>query len=136
MSASFDLETTRRREPNINLSALIDVIFILMIFVILGANFDRLRVMGIELPRGDAQAVAPPETVIVVVPLEGPVRIDGRDVPEEAIRSALEARRTNASALVIEADQGLALQRAIDLLDAARAAGFSAVSVATRPRKD
>jgi biopolymer transport protein ExbD len=136
VSAPFDLESSRRREPSINISALIDVIFILMIFVILGANFDRLRSMGIELPQGDARAVAPPETVTVVVPVEGPVRIDGREVPASDVRAVLEARRAEASALVLEADKGLALQRAIDLLDAARAAGFTAVSVATRPRKE
>ena len=136
MSTSFELEGPRRREPTINISALIDVIFILMIFVILGANFDRLRAMGIELPQGHAQAVAPPETVTVVVPIEGPVRIDGREVADADVRSVLEARRKEASALVLEADKGLALQRAIDLLDAARAAGFTAVSVATRPRRE
>lgn len=134
MTPPFELERPQRREPTVNLSALIDVIFILMIFVILGANFDRLRALGIELPEGDATATAPPQTVTVVVPLEGPVRVDGVSVEVGALVKHLRRRREDASALVIEADRGLPLQRAVDLLDAAREAGFLSVSVATRPR--
>jgi biopolymer transport protein ExbD len=136
VSAPFEIERPQRREPQINLSALIDVIFILMIFVILGASFERLRAMGIDFPEGDAQAAAPPNTITIVVPLDGPIRIDGRDIPGARVTDELKGLRRAADALVIEADKGLPLQRAIDVLDAARAAGFDAVSIATRPRPD
>lgn len=136
MSPDFEIERPRRREPSINISALIDVIFILMIFVILGASFERLRAMGIELPQGDTENVAPTDPVTIIVPVDGPVRIDGRELRGDEIIAHLRERRREVSSLIIEADRGLPLQRAIDLLDAARTAGFTAVSVATRPRTE
>jgi len=134
MSPWFELERPSRREPTINLSALIDIIFILMIFVILGAHFDRIRAMGVDIPEGDATGAKAPEVVTVQVPMQGPVLVDGVEVPATALIEHLRARRASVPALVLEADRGLALQRAIDLLDAARTAGFTSVSIATRPR--
>jgi len=132
----LEFDRPRRRDPSINISALIDVIFILMIFVILGASFEQLRAMGVELPEANTDNVAPQQTVVVVVPLDGDIRVDGQAVDVESIAEVLRQRREDADALVIEADRGLPLQRAIDLLDAARSAGFEAVSIATRPRAE
>ncbi len=131
---SFELDGPRRREPTINISALIDVVFILMIFVILGASFERLRALGIQLPQGDSTDAPRSEPIMIVISAEESPLVDGVVVPMHRLREHLETRRSESDAVVIQADRTLPLQRVIDLLDAARAAGFTAVSVATQPR--
>ena len=57
----FDLP--RRQVPTINLSALIDIAFILVIFIVLAANFQRIQNVDVKLPRADAEARADPHAL-------------------------------------------------------------------------
>jgi biopolymer transport protein ExbD len=131
---SFELDPVRREEPSINLSALIDIVFILMIFVILGATFDRVRALQIELPQSDAVAEPDRDLARIRVPAEGPITLNDRPVTLDALPAALRALTDTADNVVIQADRDTPLQRAVDLLDIARSAGFEAASIATLPR--
>lgn len=134
MSTPFELAEPRRRKPTIQLSALIDVVFILMIFVILGANFERLRGMEVDVPRTDTSEAAT-LGVVVEIPAEGPVRVEGQPVSDlDTLTERLRARRTEARTVTLRADQTVPLQRAMDVFDAARAAGFEGIDLVTRPR--
>lgn len=134
MNHPFELEAPRRQAPTIQLSALIDVVFILMIFVILGASFDRLRSMQIALPQSESADASEPG-LLIEIPSSGPLRIDGDALPDGAdLNALLRARRAKADSVTLRADRDTPLQRAIDVLDAARTAGFEAIDVVTRPK--
>lgn len=128
----IDFGDAPRRKPSVNLSALIDVAFILVIFVVLSATFQRQREIEIQLP---GTSEAPPretEGLEVDVFADGRVAIDGQVLEGPAIRAALERERETHEAVVLVADASADLQVAIDVLEDARAAGFEAVAVATR----
>ncbi|MGF1510476.1 MAG: ExbD/TolR family protein [Myxococcota bacterium] len=133
---NFELDPPSRSEPTINLSALIDVVFILMIFVILGATFDRVRALDIELPQSDAEAEVDPDLARLQVPANGLLILNDSPVSLKELPNALEAIKGKASNLVIQADKNTPLQLAVDLLDIARAAGFEGASLSTLPRGD
>lgn len=123
--------TYKRERPVINLSALIDVLFILLIFVILAANFDKTRAIDVTLPRGGVAATAPADAVIVVVPVRGPMRVNGETVDERELETALRKLAPHRSSLVLAADGVVSLERAAAILTVARRVGFTTVSIAT-----
>lgn len=126
----MNLARARRRAVAPNLSALIDIVFILVIFVVLGASFQRVRALEVALP--EAQADAPPEArqLAVTVRPDGGLELQGRAVAPEALQALLTAARPAHDAVLVLADRDAALHRVVAVLDAARGAGFAAVSVA------
>jgi biopolymer transport protein ExbD len=128
------LESYQRPRPTINLTALIDVLFILVVFVMLAASFDDVGVLEVNLPGADSDRKAQPDAVILVVPASGPARIEGQAVAdadlEERLRGLRQARGERA--LIMAADRTISLDRATTILSAATRAGFEAVSLATQ----
>lgn len=125
-------EVSRRPPPTLNLSALIDVVFILLIFVVLAANFDRIQSIDVNLPSAQAAAPASSDALTLVIPASGALRIDGVEVAAESLTERLRALRADHEALLLVADGAVAFERAVAVLGDAAAAGFQNVSIATR----
>jgi biopolymer transport protein ExbD len=128
----FDVPTPRRPMPDINLSALMDIAFILVIFIVLGATFQRVRVVDVELPTADAKADPNDEGLVVTVPREGPVRFGTRPVSDADLPAALLEARKEHEAILLLADREAAVQRAVELLVLAQNQGFATVAIATQ----
>jgi biopolymer transport protein ExbD len=128
----LQFHTARRESPTINLSALIDIIFILVIFVVLVANFDRLRDIDVTLPSATATGESDARALVVTIRPEGPLQLDDEEVEEAALGGRLRELRDRHEALLVVADGQVALERAVKVLGEASAAGFTAVSIATR----
>jgi biopolymer transport protein ExbD len=131
----FELEARRRETPSINLSALIDIAFILVIFIVLAATFQRVRGVDVDLPQADADAPVPEEALVITVPPEGPVLFGERPVPMAEVGEALVEARAHHGSVVLSADAAASVERAVRILADAQRAGFEAVSIATRPTK-
>lgn len=131
----MELDSRRREAPSINLSALIDIVFILLIFVVLAANFQRLRGIDVDLPEADAPSDIDAKTLTVTVPISGPIRIEDVAVTFDGLREELAHQRETHETLILKSDGDAAFERAVQVLAEARAAGFEAVSIATVPPK-
>lgn len=121
----------RRQSPTISLSALVDVLFILIVFVILAANFDDTRALDIELPGSSSGRVISDDEVKLVVSKSGAMRLAGQPVDDHELQARLRAARGAKRVLLILADGDLALRRATALIEAGSRAGFDTVSLAT-----
>ncbi len=128
----IDLELPRRTNPEINLSALIDIMFILVIFIVLAATFDRVRAVDVELPSSNAPNRVDDKALVVTIPRDGPLRLGDRIVDLDHVRAELQRERTAHSTVVLLADRDANVQRAVQVLTDAQAAGFTSVSIATR----
>jgi biopolymer transport protein ExbD len=122
----------RRRGPRtlISLTPLIDVVFILLVFFMLASNFRDWRAIGLDTPgrgggRGDGT------TVVLLLTADGRMVLDGEAVGPEGPgrRLAVLAARTEPPPVVVRAEPGVALQRAVDALSAAREAGLARVTL-------
>jgi biopolymer transport protein ExbD len=125
-------ETARRTQPAINLSALIDVVFILVIFIVLAASFDRVRALDVTLPTAHASAAPEVEGLQVFVAQDGTIRVDGDVTARDGLRARLSDLRETHRSMVILADGSVSFERAVWVLGEAAAAGFTDVSIATR----
>lgn len=129
----IEFETRRRAPPVINLSALIDIAFILVIFIVLGATFQRVEGVEIDLPNADAKQALDHEALVITVPRSGRLRFGEREVSEDRVIEELRHARADHDAVVLLADREAAIQRAVRVLVDAQTAGFRTVSIATRP---
>jgi len=127
----MEFETRQRVTPNINLSALIDVAFILVIFIVLIANFNRIGELEVALPQSDAQGEIDPKALMISIPIEGPIKVQEKAIPIEQVRAELSKLQVRFDKVLIMADQEASVQRAVQILSDAQAIGFKSVSIAT-----
>ena len=129
----MELEGRRRETPTINLSALIDIVFILVIFVVLAANFRRLKGVKVDLPQAEIQGTVDSKALTVTVPVKGAIQVGETFHEAKTLRSVLREKRRDHERLILRSDGQAAFERSVQVLAEARAAGFDAVSIATVP---
>ncbi|MEL7174472.1 MAG: biopolymer transporter ExbD [Pseudomonadota bacterium] len=129
----LDFDEHRRASPVINISALIDIAFILVIFIVLGATFQRKEAVKVDLPSTEGPADPNPEALVVTVPQTGPILVGEAPVAEADLDDALRAARKTHESITLMADRQAAVERALTVLAKAQLQGFTAVSFATDP---
>ncbi len=100
--------------PFFSLTAMIDVLFLMIIFLVLGANFDSVASVELPASRGGKAAEG---MIRVELPADGGALLDGRPMDERQTVSAL--RRRSPRAVLLLPDRRLsvdALFRWYDLL--------------------
>jgi biopolymer transport protein ExbD len=130
----------RREEPEspeINITPLIDVVFLLLIFFMVSTTFQRFSELQVDLPEASAEEEARSEEIIdLTIDAAGRYYVNGRQLVSaraEALRRALaELRGTGrAPPLVINADARTPHQAVITAMDVARQVGLMRLSFAT-----
>ena len=130
----------RERELEINLTPLIDVVFLLPIFFMVSTTFIKDSQIKLTLP--DASPTAPeqlPDAIRVAIDSRGNVYVDDRPLVNRSvktIRGALhEAREGREDPLVIiSADAASTHQVVVDVMDAARQEALFRLTFPTRHR--
>ena len=130
--------TSSRDSPEINLTALIDVVFLLLIFFMVSTTFEWRTELGIELPEASARESARDAPVVdVVIDAAGGIEVEGRrlgDPTTRSLRRALSraARGLDSPQVVISADARTPHQSVVTVMDAARVAGLYRLTFAAR----
>lgn len=125
-------------EVEVNLTPLIDVVFLLLIFFMITTTFDRNAKIKIELPTTQSAAVeVQNETMELLIDGRGTYYLDGQEVlnnkPEtlfQALSQALDSRGANPP-LVISADANANYQSVVTAMDIAGRLGITNFSMAT-----
>jgi len=127
-----------RRKALINITSLIDVVFLLLIFFVVTSTFLERPGLDLSLPAASPTEVARRDEVTVELDAEGAMRLDGRQVTREALESEIQAAlaASGTERVVLEADERVPHGRVVEAMDAARRAGATGLVVATRPREE
>lgn len=125
-------------ETGIDITPLVDIVFILLIFFIVTTSF--VKTSGVEVNRATASSANPQErtNIIVAVRSDGTVWVDGREIPIEGVRAEIERlhARNPKGAVVIDADKRALTGKTIQVLDQVRSAGVSNVALAANRREN
>ena len=120
-------------ESDINLTPMLDVVFIMLIFFIVTATF--IKQAGIEVLRPEALTATQKPTVSVLVAIgeNGDIWIDKKKVDATAVRAHIERLHAEnpKGGLVVQADKGAKTAKVMAVLSAARAAGLTEVAIST-----
>ena len=120
-------------ESDINLTPMLDVVFIMLIFFIVTATF--IKQAGIDVFRPDAETAEqkPRVSVIVAIGNKGDIWIDNQKVDATAVRAHIERLHAEnpKGGMVIQADRSSKNKALMDVLNAARGAGLREVAIST-----
>jgi biopolymer transport protein ExbD len=132
------LQHHSKEEPTVDLTSLIDVVFLLLIFFMVSTTFERESVLKVDLP--EASSVAEnedvPERMELVIDGQGRMYLnDERLIDSEAhtIRAAMEqlAGESRELPLVLRADRLTPHHFVVTAMDVAAQLGFVNLSIAT-----
>jgi len=128
----------RREEVGINLTPLIDVVFLLLIFFMVSTTFTRETQLSIDLPEAEGKPRLEDDRQIeILVDEGGSYRVNGQGLVDNRMRT-LQAAIYKISAgdttlpMVITADADAAHQYVVRAMDAAGQMGFVHLSITTR----
>ena len=130
--------TSRRDSPEISLTALIDVVFLLLIFFMVSTTFEWRSELSIELPEASARGNTSDGTVVdVAIDAAGNVRVDGHRLQGAEVRTLRRAlvsaaRGLDSPQVVVSADARTPHQSVVTVMDAAREAGLYRLTFAAR----
>jgi biopolymer transport protein ExbD len=127
-----------RREPRVDITSLIDVAFLLVIFLVVSTTFLRERGLDLELPKAEqGGAGAREETLTVEVTPEGLFYFRGeryeRGALASALKGALESSKTKN--VVLKADARARHGDVVHAMDAVKEAGASGLTVAVQEER-
>ncbi|MAG75428.1 MAG: biopolymer transporter ExbD [Thalassotalea sp.] len=118
----------------INMTPMLDVVFILLIFFIVTASF--VKEAGIEVNRPEAATAVKKEraNILVAISDKGEIWINKRRVDVRAVQANIERLKAEnpQGTVVIQADKKATTDTLIKVMDSARAAGVFDVSIAAQ----
>lgn len=115
------------------LTSLIDIVFLLLIYFLLTTNFIVEEGINIKLPNAKASAPQVKQEITVYVDKTGKAYIMNREIPADRLFSEIKEMINGDSdrLVVIKADKTVVLNKAVKVMDIAKAAGASKLCLAT-----
>ena len=127
-----------RTQPEVNMTSLIDVVLLLLIFFMVSTSFVKQSQINISLPQAESSALVeePPEQIDIMITATGTYLVNGRELINnrpETIRNALQkvAGGNNKLPLTMSADANAKHQHVVTAMDVAGRLGFTHISIAT-----
>ena len=127
-----------RTQPEVNLTSLIDVVLLLLVFFMVSTSFVKQSQITSRLPEAGSTAVVQevPEQIDIMITETGTYLVNGRELINnraETIRNALQkiAAGRNDIPLTISADANARHQDVVTAMDVAGRLGFTRISIAT-----
>lgn len=123
---------TEEEESGIDMTPMLDIVFILLIFFIVTASF--VKETGVEINRPQARTATPKETANIKIAIDAndSIWLDRRKVDERSVKAILERMHLEnpQGTLVVQADRRSTNDKLVRVMDAARSAGISSISIA------
>jgi len=132
------LQNHVKEDPTVDLTSLIDVVFLLLIFFMVSTTFERESVLKVDLPEASAVAEREeiPDGLELVIDAQGRMYLNDQrliDSEERTIRAAIEqlAGERRDLPLVLRADRETPHHFVVTAMDVAAQLGFLNLSIAT-----
>ena len=126
--------TYEEEESEVNLTPMLDVVFIMLIFFIVTASF--VKESGIDINRPDAATAERKErgNILVAITENDQIWIDRRQVDPRALRANIERLHAEnpQGSVVIQADESSNTKTLVQVMDASRQAGVFNVAIAAQ----
>jgi biopolymer transport protein ExbD len=129
--------TRRKRRPRFGvqapLTSLIDIVFLLLIYFLLTTNFLVDEGIKIKLPQAKASAPQTEQSITVYVDGQGKAYIQDEEVPLSALFTRLKQMigGQEDKLVVVRAERTVVLNKAVRVMDVAKAAGAGRLCLAT-----
>ncbi len=137
----MNFKRQKKEELNLNLTPLIDIVFLLLIFFMVSTTFTKENHLSINLPEADGEVTdAPKQMVEVIIDKDGQYSINGKSLISNkliTLKQAIEKVSEGDRSLpfIITADAATPHESVVRAMDAAGQLGFSRLSITSKQAK-
>ncbi|MBF0276884.1 MAG: biopolymer transporter ExbD [SAR324 cluster bacterium] len=121
-----------KRKPGINLTPLIDILFILIIFFVVSSKIIGNEGIGIVLPESNLGKEQPLTLPILAVTAEQELLLNEISISKKELASALLNLNSPHSAMILNIDKNIPHGTVIELMDIIKSNGFKKIVFGTR----
>ena len=128
----------RSDEPRVDLTPMVDVVFLLLIFFMISTTFIETPGLSVNLPESSAQVVdREPKEIRIYLTNEGDILYQEDKLSMQDFRALLAEHQDNAkeTTFLLLADKDAKHGKVVTLMDLARDSGFVKLAIATEQRK-
>ena len=124
---------SRDEDSDINLTPMLDVVFIMLIFFIVTATFIKQPGATVRRPNAETDIQKPTVSVLVAIDAAGTIWIDKKRIEPTGVRAQIERLHAEnpKGGLVIQADRDATFEKLKAVLDAAQGAKITQVAIST-----
>lgn len=129
----FRHSTTSDSVSTVDISPLIDVVFLLLIFFIVTTVFVKETGVEVSKPRAASSQDLQKQAILIAVTSEGRVWHGGREIGMDGVRAVVSAllEQDGQVPVIVRADAAAATEATVKVIDAAKLGGAESVSLAT-----
>ena len=130
----MNFSRTRRAEPVVDVTPLIDIIFQLVLFFMVSTTFVTAPGIEVDLPKSSADTVLREQDDLSIwVAADGSVYVDDKPVDFSGLEAAMDkaARQNPGTLIMLKADREVDHGRVVAVMDAARRRGLTQLAIAT-----
>jgi biopolymer transport protein ExbD len=127
-------ERKKGRSMVLNVTSLVDVLFLMLIFLLVTTTFGRSPAVTVTLPRSATAEETVDTPSIVYLTMDGHMFVNQQPVVESELRGLLERLRTDTGEdrMVLRADAGAEHGDVVRLIDIIKQSGFTRISLSAR----
>jgi len=119
----------------VNMSPLIDCVFLLLIFFIVTTVFVEETGVEVDKPQAASAADLEKQSVMIAITAEGKLRYGGREIPLNSLRGLVKRQLTDPKTpVILLADGSVPTRLLVEVMDECKLAGAEKVSVAAEQR--
>lgn len=115
----------------IDLTPLVNVFFLLLIFFMFTSSFIFQPGIKVNLPKAVTSEVVQQETVVLIITKDDKLYLSEREISKDELLSKLKLISKEKASLLIKADSRASLGCVVDIWDKCRAEGVSQINIAT-----
>lgn len=130
------ITTRARRKAVINITSLIDVLFLLLIFFMVSSTFEQRPGMLLDLPAAETSVPTEQRQLILSVNADGILFLNDTPISESDLAPLLEAELQGGAepSLILQADGSVEHRTVVHLMDVAKQVGIVKLVIATKDR--
>ncbi|MFA3791888.1 ExbD/TolR family protein [Aliiglaciecola sp. SL4] len=131
MASRLQQRIEQQNDHSIDMSPLLDVVFILLIFFIVTTVFVRETGVEVDKPQAISASQLDKTVILLAITDAGEVFYDGSQIGVVGVRSTLEQlQQFDPKPVVIQADKNVPTQLLLEVIDEAKLAGSATVNIA------
>lgn len=131
------LHNRKRRKILINITSLIDVLFLLLIFFMVSSTFIEQPGMDLQLPEAETSTLREIKDLVLQIQPDDVMFLNSRQVNWENLKAFLdeEFQQNTEAALILQADKEVKHGNVVRVMDIAQQVGITKLIIATSDKK-
>jgi len=120
------------QQKGIDLSSLLDVVFILLIFFIVTTVFVKETGVEVDKPKAVSSEQLQRNVILFAITAQGQIMYDGANIGIAGVRAAVAHNLAQQKqTVIVQADKNAAVSLLVRVIDQAKLAGAASVNIAT-----